>query len=150
MTVFFAFLHHIAAFALVAALTVELALINGDLTVRSARKIQLYDMVLGIAALVVLVAGLLRVFYFEKGADYYFHNLAFILKFALFVIVALLSIYPTVQFQSWRKALQQGQTPSLEDHKLKRLRLILHLELTSVVLIILCAALMTRGIGSFP
>lgn len=88
MVAFFAFLHHIAAFALVAALTVELALTKGELTLQSARKIPLYDLVFGIAASVVLIVGLLRVFYFEKGADYYFHNAAFHTKLSLYVIVA--------------------------------------------------------------
>jgi putative membrane protein len=68
MTSFFAFLHHVAAFALVAALVVEFVLIKEDLTLKSARKLQLADLAFGISAGIVLVVGLLRVFYFEKGA----------------------------------------------------------------------------------
>lgn len=149
MSALFAFLHHIAAFALVAALTVEFVLINSDLTLQSARKIQRFDLIFGIAALVVFVAGLLRVFYFENGAYYYFHNVFFIAKLSLFVMVALVSIYPTVQFLSWGKALRQGRVPAVDDAKLRSVRKALHWELTGLILIILCAALMARGIGSF-
>ncbi len=55
--------------------------------------------------------------------------------------MALLSIYPTVKFLSWRKkAPDAASVPAI--------RRILHLELIGVVLILLCAALMARGIGS--
>ena len=50
MTWFFAFLHHVAAFTLVAALVVEFVLIRDQLTVARARTIQLADMAFGIAA----------------------------------------------------------------------------------------------------
>src|SRR5208283_3798872 len=98
----FAFLHHAAAFVLFATLFAEMVLLGGELSLQSARRIQIYDMVFGIAASVVLVVGLLRVFYFEKGAEYYFHSAPFIAKMTLFVAVGLLSIYPTLVFLSWR------------------------------------------------
>ena len=134
-----AFLHHVAAFALVAALVVEFVLIREPLTPALARRLARADMVLGLSATVLAVVGLLRVFYFEKGAAYYFHNAAFIAKLALFILVALLSIYPTVKFLGWRKALDATAVPAI--------RRVLHLELVGVVLILLCAALMARGIG---
>jgi putative membrane protein len=62
MTSLFAFLHHLAAFTLFAALVVELILIREVLTVGTARKLQIADMVFGISAGVLVVAGLLRVF----------------------------------------------------------------------------------------
>src|SRR4051812_13669971 len=98
MTVLFAFLHHLAAFMLVAAVALEFVLLKGDLTLWSARRLQVADLVFGIAATILLLVGLARVFWFEKGAAYYFHNHAFLTKFSLFVIVALLSIVPTVEF----------------------------------------------------
>jgi putative membrane protein len=147
MAAFFAFLHHIAAFTLFAALVVEFVLIRGTLTVESARKIQLADMIFGISAGVVLVVGLLRVFYFEKGATYYFHTWTFHAKFGLFVIVGLISIVPTLEFLRWRPALKAGQVPTVSAEKIKSLRSIIHYELAGLALIILCAALMAKGIG---
>ena len=142
-----AFVHHVAAFALVAALTLQFAVIREELTFRSARRLQVADAVLGLSALVVLVVGFLRVFYFEKGSVYYFHNAAFIAKISLFALVALLSIYPTVTFLSWRPAMKEGRLPAVDLGKVRRVRAIIHWELAGALLIILCAALMARGVG---
>ena len=145
MIVLFAFLHHLAAFTLVAAVVVEFVLLKGDLTLWSARRLQVADTVLGIAATILLIAGLTRVFWFEKGAAYYFHNHAFLTKLSLFVIVALLSIVPTVEFLSWRKAVKAGQVPAVAAPRLKRVRMIVHAELAAVAVILLCAAIMAKG-----
>lgn len=147
MSSFFAFLHHVAAFALVAALAIEFVLIKGELTAANARGIVVADLVFGVSAGVVLVVGLLRVFYFEKGANYYFQSAPFIAKLSLFVIVALLSIYPTVQFLSWKKSLDRGQHPAVNERSLGKIRRLVHWELAAIVVLILCAALMARGIG---
>jgi putative membrane protein len=144
----FAFLHHLAAFALVSAIAAEFLMIREELTLRSARRILFADMIIGIAAATVLVAGLLRVFFFEKGADYYAHNAFFIAKISLFVAIALLSIYPTREFLSWRKGLNDGRLPTIAAAKLQSIRGVIHLELAGIALILLCAALMAKGIGS--
>ena len=147
MNSLFAFLHHIAAFALVAALVVEFVLIRDELSAKSARKILVADLALAISATVILVVGLLRVFYFEKGASYYFHNASFLAKFSLFVLVALLSAYPTIQFLSWRGAVRRHQAPNVSPQRLRAIRAVIHWELAGVVFIILFAVLMARGIG---
>jgi putative membrane protein len=96
---------------------------------------------------VLLVAGLSRAVYFEKGSAYYFQNSFFVAKLILFMTVALMSIYPTVVFLSWRKPLQAGLLPHVTDSQVKRIRMLMYLELTGVVGILLCAPLMARGIG---
>ena len=143
----FAFLHHLGAFAFVSALAVEFVLIRHELNARTARAILVADAVGGASAGVVLVVGLLRVFFFEKGAAYYFHSIPFLAKISLFVLIALLSIYPTVQFLSWRKDLKAGRAPAVSESARRKIRSILHLELAALVLLILNAALMARGIG---
>jgi putative membrane protein len=149
MSALFAFMHHAAAFALVSALVIELVLLRTELTLSSARILQKADMALGISAGLLLALGLIRVVYFEKGAAYYFHNAAFIGKLSLFLAVALLSIYPTIVFLSWKKPLEEGRLPPAAAAQLRALRRVVHLELVGVVLILLCAALMARGIGQF-
>jgi putative membrane protein len=101
--------------------------------------------VLGIAAGALLVIGLLRVFFFEKGADYYFHNHAFLAKLSVFIVIALLSIIPTVEFLSWRGALKAGQVPTIGTKKLRLITAVIHGELLSIVIILFCAAIMARG-----
>jgi putative membrane protein len=145
MTTLFASLHHVAAFTLVAALAVEFVLIRQDLTAATARKLVTTDAVLGAAAGGLLVIGLLRVFYFEKGAAYYFSSHAFLTKFSEFLAVGLLSIIRTVEFLSWRKALKAGQAPAASEKKILVIRALLRGELMGVVIILLCAAIMARG-----
>jgi putative membrane protein len=146
---FFAFVHHVAAFALVATLAIEFVLIRGELGVRSARRLQLTDMVFGMSSGVVLLVGLLRVFYYEKGASYYFHSWPFLAKLVLFLGVGLASIPPTLEFLSWRGALRQGQAPVLGEARRRRLQRLMHFELAGVALILACAVLMARGVGFF-
>jgi putative membrane protein len=145
MSTLFAFLHHLCAFTLVAALAIEFILIRQELTVASARRLQVTDLVLGSAAGLLLVIGLSRVFFFEKGASYYWHSHAFLVKFGLFIIVSLLSISPTLEFLSWRSAIQAGQVPVVEASRRRRVTAIIHTELFAIVIILLCAAIMARG-----
>ena len=147
MAALFAFLHHIAAFTLVAALAIEFVLLRDALTLSGVRKLMRADTMLGLSATVVLLIGLARVFYFEKGWAYYSASIPFIAKFSLFVIAAVLSIYPTVVFLSWREPLKRGEVPIVSDGALAQLRTVIGLELAGIVLIILCAALMAKGIG---
>jgi putative membrane protein len=145
MSTLFAFLHHLCAFALVSTVAIEFALIRGELTLSSARRLQVTDLVLGIAAGGLLVIGLLRVFFFEKGADYYFHSQAFMAKLSLFIVIGLLSIVPTMEFLSWRGALKAGQVPAISAKKLRLVTAVIHGELFAIVIILLCAAIMARG-----
>lgn len=142
-----AFMHHALAFVLVAMLTVELVLLKGELTMSTARSLLRMDSVYGISAGLLLVVGFVRVFHTEKGAAYYFVSVPFIAKISLFVVVGLLSIYPTMQFLRWRKSLAAGNVPQLDPASRSKLRMVIHLELTALFVIMLCAALMARGIG---
>ena len=147
MPALFAFLHHLAAFTLVSALAVEFILVRDEITMQRARRILAVDAIFGASAGLLLAAGLLRVFYFEKGAAFYFGNAFFLAKLTLFVVVGLLSIYPTREFLSWGKALKAGRVPAVDAGRLGKIRSVMHWELVGVVLVILCAALMARGVG---
>ena len=85
--------------------------------------------------------------YYEKGTSYYFHSVPFMAKVSLFLVVGLLSIYPTVEFLSWRTSLKQGQAPIITTHKLRTIRSIIRWELLGVGLIVLCATLTAQGVG---
>jgi putative membrane protein len=144
-----AFLHHAAAFTVVTALGVEVALFKPPLTLVQARRVLITDTIFGASATALLIVGLLRVFFFEKGAAYYFRDAFFVTKLSLFVIAALISIYPTVLYLSWRKPLQNGVVPEVSDAQRKRARMCLMLELTAVLGIVFCAPFMARGFGYF-
>ncbi len=119
---FFAFLHHLAAFTLVSTIVVEWLLIRGELTPVNVRRLAHADACVGASALAILVIGALRVMYFEKGTAFYTHNAAFFAKMALFLAVALLSIYPTIQFIAWARTVKAGRTLAPDAEKLARVR----------------------------
>jgi putative membrane protein len=145
-TITAAFIHHAAAFLVVAALMVELVVLKSELTLTSARSVLRMDAVYGIAALVLLVAGFGRVFYTEKGSAYYFDSGAFLLKLALFIVVGLLSIYPTLKFMGWRKALRARSIPDLDAGTRRKVRMLIHIQLTLLFVIMLMAIIMARGV----
>jgi putative membrane protein len=147
MSALFAFLHHVAAFSLVSAIAVEFFVLRAELTAGTARILLRADLAYGVSAGIVLLIGLIRVFYLEKGAGYYFASVPFIAKLTLFAAVGLLSIYPTIKFLSWREAVRADRAPAADPATLASLRTVLHVELAGIVLIVLCAALMARGIG---
>jgi putative membrane protein len=131
----------------VAALAVEVALFKPPLSLTQARRLLRTDIVFGAAATVVLIVGMLRVAYFEKGPAYYWHDLFFLIKLGAFVLAALISIYPTLTFMSWSKALKAGVAPEVPQARTRAVRMCLMLELTALVVILLGAALMARGFG---
>src|ERR1044072_2580521 len=106
-----AFLHHLAAFTLVGSLIYEHTAFRKDLSLIDARRIQRMDLIYGISAGFILIVGLLRVFYFEKGAVYYAQNWFVWTKMAGFALAALLSIYPTMRFVSWNKSFARNEVP---------------------------------------
>lgn len=155
MSTLFAFLHHLCAFTLVSALAVEFILIGqvqgkegqgaDALSAGVAKRLVKTDAVLGMAAGLLLVVGLCRVFFFEKGETYYFTSHAFLTKLSVFIAVAALSVIPTLEFLSWRDAVNAGRVPVVKPEKLVFIKKIIHGELLAVVIILLCAAIMARG-----
>jgi putative membrane protein len=140
-------LHHIAAFTLTACLVYEFVAYRKILTVAEARNIQRVDLVYGIAAGLVLVVGFLRVYFFEKGPNYYFANHVFWTKMVLFIIVGLLSVYPTIRYIKWNPLLAENKVPEIPEKEYRNIRLLLWLEMAGLVLILFAAPLMARGIG---
>lgn len=140
--------HFMAFYAITAALAVELVLLSGEVDARRAKRILRADTVYGLSAIAILILGFLRVYYFEKGVEYYFSNLWFITKMLIFFLVFLLSIIPTRRFMTWKKPLRNGKAPVLSEADVRKLRLFIHAELTGIAIVMLCAALMAHGLGS--
>lgn len=145
MTTLFAFLHHLLAFVLVVLLAVELVLVRPPLMLENARKLIVIDGLYGASAGLLLFVGFARVFFFEKGAYYYFTSHAFLTKLGLFLLVGIASVVPTMEFLRWRKVLARGELPAVGTDKLVKMRRIIHLELAGVLLILFFAAMAARG-----
>jgi putative membrane protein len=146
-TALIAFLHHVFAFTLTACLVYEFLSYRKNMGIAEIRRIQQVDLVYGISAGLLLVVGVLRVFFFEKGVNFYIHNPFFWVKMAAFLLVGLLSIDPTLRFIRWNRTLRQNQVPEISEPEYKRTRLLLSLEMIGIVVILLAAPMMARGIG---
>jgi len=142
----FSFLHFVAVFGIVGTLVVEWVMLSEGPTYREARRLQVCDRWYGLFALMLLVVGFMRVFYFEKGSSFYFANPFFHAKISLFVVLGLLSIYPTVRFIKWRHQMTDGKAPAVSETEYKAIRTVLRVELILLLAIVLCANLMARGV----
>ena len=140
--------HHFAAFAVLATLGAEWALLRPGLDASDAGRIRKIDAVYGAAAGAVLVIGIARLFGGIIDASYYASNLFFWAKMTAFAALGLTSIGPTLRFGRWQRASAENPrwTVPLEELALTRRAVIL--ELALFPLIPLCAALMARGFGS--
>ena len=145
MPTLFAFLHHLAAFTLTAALGAEFVLLRLEFTRSVAHSLRLADALFGVSAGLVLAIGVVRVLYLEKGAEFYLSNPAFIAKILLFFAVGILSIIPTKTFLSWGRELPRSGTLAIPARQLSTLKAIVTIELAGVALILLCAAAMALG-----
>jgi putative membrane protein len=143
----FAFLHFLAVFGIFATLFLEWQTMSPAPTHAEARRIQRCDAWFGISAAVVLVVGVLRVFFFEKGKAFYLANPFFQAKLTLFIVVGLLSIYPTIRFLKWRDQTRQGLAPNIAADEYRRIMITLRAELGLLLGVALCASLMARGVG---
>ena len=142
-----AFLHHLAAFTLVGSIIYEHTAFRKDLSLVEARRIQRMDILYGVSAAFLLVVGLLRVFYFEKGAPFYAQNWFFWTKMLGFALAGVLSIYPTMRFLSWRRSIARNEVPVISEQDASRIKMILRLELLAILIILFSAAMMARGAG---
>lgn len=139
------YLHFIGIFTLASVLVSEHLLLKKELTRAEISRLARIDAIYGVAALVVLGAGLTLWFgNVAKPAMYYSQNWIFHTKITLFFTIALLSIYPTVFFIKNRKG-----NPAEVVLIPKGIFMILRVSLVLLFVIPLFAALMARGVGFF-
>ena len=142
-----AYLHFVAILLLFALLVIEHQLMLQPLDLARARNLYRTDIAVGIVAGLVLFTGTVRAMHFGKGLDYYLGNSFFHAKVGLFIVIALMSLYPTQTFFKWRSALKAGELPTLSPTQARRVTLVIRIELLLLLLIPLLAALMVRGYG---
>lgn len=136
--------HHLLIFGLVSMLVAQSVLLRSRMDGNVLAKLGGIDRGYGITALLLLVVGFLRVFQGVKGEDFYLHNPWFHAKIGAFVLVGLLSIWPTLRFLRWRKALKVDAAFLPAEDEVRRLRHIVRFELMLVALIFIFAAAMAR------
>jgi putative membrane protein len=139
-----AWLHYIGIMLFLACLLGEHLMLKPEPTLAQARTLQILDGTYGGTAGLVLATGIWRMF-LEKGVGYYLHDIAFHILVALFVIIGLLSVYPTVIFVRWRKITAAGQAPTLAPGQFKRIQMILRTEMVLLLIAPLFATGMAHG-----
>lgn len=137
-------LHFAGAFVLFGGAFTQASLLMVGPAKAGYARLARIDVVVGAGAVAVLAGGLLRVFYGARGADYYLENPAFHLKATLFVVVVLISIYPTITFIKWRRAAKKNPAFAPEPKTVKRVKMLIHIELTLLALIVFTASVMAR------
>ena len=139
------YIHFISIFAIVGSLVSEHLLLKKELSRAEITRLSRIDAVYGIAALILLTAGLtLWLGGFGKPSVYYSKNWIFHTKITMFITIGLLSIYPTVFFIKNRKGNPEERIkiPSLVFWMLR-------FELLLLLIIPLLAGLMAHGVGFF-
>ncbi len=136
--------HHLLILLLTAALAAEWAVLRGPVQGPAIARLAALDAVYGMCALLVLAVGALRVMYGMKGPHYYLHNPWFWTKLAVFVVIGLASIHPTLLFLRWRRVQRRQPDFIAPPPGVRRLRLLLGLELSLLAGVFAAAAAMAR------
>ncbi|MGE3143863.1 MAG: DUF2214 family protein, partial [Hyphomonadaceae bacterium] len=137
--------HFAFVLILAGALAAEAFILRLRVDARVALLLARVDAFYGIAAIGVIAAGFARVYFGLKGADFYFEQHWFWTKIALFVIVGLLSVPPTLQFFKWRKAARADAGFVADEKQVKAVKRFIMIELHVLALVPLAAAFMARG-----
>ena len=142
-----AVLHYILIFALVGILGAEAGLVHDGMNAAQVNRVAVLDRSYGVAAGLLLVVGFLRVFYGAKGAAFYLQNPVFWAKIVAFLLIAALSIPPTIKFIAWQRRARKepGFMPATAHvHGVRRL---LVAQAGVLATIPLLAGMMARGYG---
>ena len=143
-----AYCHFAAILALAALLAGELALCTRDAGPADLLRLRRIDGLYGMSAMLVLATGGMRLAWGAKGASFYTGNPVFHTKLGLFVLVGLISIYPTVQFLRWTRFMKDNPRQMPDVGAIVKVSKALFSQLGLLALIPLAAVLMSRGVGA--
>lgn len=143
-----AYLHIAAILTLVVFISSEAALCRAEwMNPAIVKRLVTIDRIYGIAALAVLATGFARIYLGVKGSGWYWGNWLLHAKIGAFVVVGLISIFPTLRFIRWKKALEQtGALPAPEE--VRKARKLVMLQAHIIPLIPLAAVFLARGFGA--
>lgn len=134
--------HHLLIFILFGVLVAELVLVRSRLDRQTVTRTARIDLWYGIIAGMIVVVGFTRAIFAAKGWHYYEYNIFFWAKMTTFVLVALLSVLPTIKYLRWKRA---GAVPS--ELEITFVRRFLWAEVALFALLPIFAAAMARGYG---
>jgi putative membrane protein len=123
--------------------------LRGPLDMAGLRRVFAADAWWGVAAAIWISTGLVRVLAgMEKATDYYLRNHVFWGKMTLLLAILVLEVSPIVVLTRWRAQVRRGDVP---DTRLAGpFATISYIQVVLVVLMVLAATAMARGIGMVP
>ena len=142
-----AYIHYLSFMVCFGALIFERINLKTDPNKKEAISMLVADIIYGIAGIALLISGIYRVIKFGQGSDFYTQNPIFWTKIIIFALVGSLSLYPTITYVLWAIPLSKGELPEVSSNLVKRLKLIINIELVGFLSIPFLATLMARGIG---
>jgi putative membrane protein len=145
--VLLAIAHHLLIFALLSLLVTELVMIKPGIASAIVLRLARLDIFYGVIAGLILAVGFSRVFFGLKGAEFYLGNWVFWAKIAVFVLVGLLSIPPTIRIARWRIAAAKDAAFVPPEAEILSVKRFMHYEGMVFFTIPVFAALMARGYG---
>ena len=104
--VWLVFFHLLCIIGTASLLVVEFLSCRPGITGAALHRLKRVDIAYPAFAVAALASGATLLFHGAKGSGYYLANPVFHVKFTLFVLIALISIVPTVRFIGWSKAAQ--------------------------------------------
>lgn len=140
----FRYLHILFLFLMVGSVVAQQFMIAKEMSRRELSRIAKADLWYGVTAIIVVGMGLTLWFGVGKPADYYTYNHLFLLKTGLFIMVGLLSVYPTLYFRNTRKTLKENEKAQVP----RMVILVVRLELFLLLIIPLLAVMMASGMGA--
>ena len=124
-----AYVHYLGIILCFGSLLFERLTLKVGLNRNETISMIIADVVYGLAGVAILVTGILRVKYFGQGGDFYTGNPVFWIKVSLYILVGLLSLYPTTTYILWASPLSKNKLPETSETLVKRFRLIITTEL---------------------
>ena len=147
ISAFIAYIHYLGKILCFGSLLFERIILKTNLNKKETIGMIIADSIYGIAGLAILITGILRVKYFGQGCEFYNSNPIFWIKVSLYIVVGLLSLYPTITYILWAIPLSKNKLPNISEQLVNRFRLIITTELIGFAIIPFFATLMARGIG---
>ena len=141
--------HYLGLFLIVGALATEKAVLKPNMSGDELMKLVIADSVYGLAGVLVLYTGYLRVTQYGKGWEFYSHEPIFWFKMFLFAVMGSSSLFVTIKtittFAAKQKSTDENET-YISEKLATRMGKVLNGELLAVLAIPLAATTMSRGI----
>ena len=145
----FAALHLVGLGVGLGAVWARARALGGPLDSAGLQRVFYADNWWGAAAFIWISTGLVRVIGgLEKGMDYYLQNHVFWGKMTLLLAILVLEVSPMVTFVRWRARVRRGEMP--DTTLAGRFASISYVQAVLVLLMVLAATAMARGIGVVP